>query len=46
MWPLGALLMSYGLVRATWLARRRGGVRWRDTFYSLEELAQGRRISF
>jgi hypothetical protein len=45
LWPLGGLLMSFGLVRATWLAKRRGGVRWRGTFYSLEELAKGRRVS-
>lgn len=45
LWPLGGLLMSYGLVRATWLAKRNGGVSWRGTFYSLEELAEGRRVS-
>jgi len=44
LWPLGALLMSHGLVRATWLAKRNGGVRWRGTFYPLEELAAGRRV--
>jgi len=45
LWPLGALLFSYGLARATWLARRNGGVRWRGTFYPLSDLARGRRIA-
>lgn len=44
LWPLGALLMSHGLVRATWLAKRNRGVRWRGTFYSLEQLSAGRRV--
>jgi len=44
-WPLGYLLMAYGIVRATWLAHRKGGVSWRDTFYSLEELETGRRFT-
>lgn len=44
-WPVGFTLMAYGMIRATWLARRNGGVRWRGTFYPLEELAEGRRVS-
>ncbi len=44
-WPLGYLLMAFGIIRATWLAHRRGGVSWRDTFYSLEELETGRRFT-
>jgi hypothetical protein len=37
--------MAYGMLRSTWLARSNGGVYWRDTFYSLDELAEGRRFS-
>jgi cellulose synthase/poly-beta-1,6-N-acetylglucosamine synthase-like glycosyltransferase len=44
-WPLGYLLMASGIIRATWLAHRKGGVSWRDTFYSLEELETGRRFT-
>lgn len=43
-WPVGPLVVVFGVIRATWLARRNGGVWWRDTFYSLEELAEGRRF--
>lgn len=43
-WPIALLILVYGMVRSTWLAHRNGGVHWRDTFYSLEELAEGRRF--
>ncbi len=43
-WPVGVLIMVFGVIRATWLARRNGGVWWRGTFYSLGELAEGRRF--
>jgi hypothetical protein len=43
-YPIGTVLMAYGLLRSTWKAVREGGVTWRGTFYSLEELAQGRRF--
>lgn len=44
-WPAGIFLLTFGLVRSTWLAHRRGGVVWRQTFYSLEELHEGRRYN-
>ncbi len=44
-WPAGFALMAYGMVRATWLARRNRGVVWRGTFYPLADLARGRRVS-
>jgi len=44
-WPLAYLIMSYGMIRSTWLAHRNGGVYWRDTFYSLAELESGRRFT-
>lgn len=46
LWPFGLLLMVYGLLRSTWLVHRRGGVMWRDTFYPIEELTEGRRFRF
>jgi glycosyltransferase involved in cell wall biosynthesis len=39
--PLGAILLSYMLLRSTVVTLRQGGVTWRDTFYSLEELRRG-----
>jgi hypothetical protein len=43
-YPVGTVLMAVGLLRSTWMAVRARGVSWRGTFYSLEELAQGRRF--
>jgi|GEM_PF-71113 len=43
-WPLGAMLFSVGFVRSTALAQRHNGVRWRGTFYTLDELNAGRRL--
>jgi hypothetical protein len=43
-YPIGTVLMAVGLLRSTWMAVRAGGVSWRGTFYSLEELEQGRRF--
>jgi hypothetical protein len=43
-YPIGTVLMAVGLLRSTWMAVRARGVSWRGTFYSLEELAQGRRF--
>ena len=31
----------YAMVNSTWVTLRQGGVRWRDTFYSLETLRTG-----
>jgi len=36
--PAGVLLVIYAYVRAVVLTYVRGGIRWRGTFYSLEEL--------
>ncbi len=43
LWPLGWLGMAAGVTRAAWLVHRRGGVVWRDTFYSTEEVLAGQR---
>jgi cellulose synthase/poly-beta-1,6-N-acetylglucosamine synthase-like glycosyltransferase len=46
-WPcaLGVPFMEpvflYALLNSTWVTLRNGGVRWRDTFYSLETLRAG-----
>jgi len=45
LWPVGWLLVATGIVRAAWLLAYRGGVVWRDTFYSREQLHEGRRIT-
>ena len=39
--PLGALLMGYILVRSMIVTLWRGGVVWRETFYSIDELRKG-----
>jgi glycosyltransferase involved in cell wall biosynthesis len=39
--PLGAILLSYMLLRSTVVTIRQGGIVWRDTFYSLEDLKRG-----
>lgn len=44
LWPLGWLGMAFGVTRSVWLAHRNGGVWWRDTFYSREELLAGQRF--
>lgn len=41
MFPLAATLFSYILLRSMVITLRQGGVRWRDTFYPLEDLRRG-----
>ena len=41
--PIGVLLVVYAYLRAVLLTYARGGIRWRGTFYSLEELRQADR---
>ncbi len=36
--PVTATIFCYAVARATWLTFVQGGIRWRETFYSLEEL--------
>jgi len=43
LWPFGWLGMAVGVTRAAWLVHKRGGVVWRDTFYSSEEILAGQR---
>lgn len=39
--PLGAILLSYMLLRSTVVTLKQGGIVWRDTFYPLEDLKRG-----
>jgi glycosyltransferase involved in cell wall biosynthesis len=39
--PLGALLLSYMLLRSTFVTLKQGGIIWRGTFYPLDELKRG-----
>jgi hypothetical protein len=36
--PLAGVILSFAMLRSCWLGVRRGGIVWRGTFYSLEEL--------
>ena len=40
--PIGALIYLYMVFRSTAVTLWRGGVIWRDTFYSLDELRRGK----
>ena len=33
--------LLYAIVNSAWVTLRQGGVRWRDTFYSLDTLRRG-----
>ena len=44
LWPLGWVLLTAGVLRATWLLHRRGGVQWRGTFYDRDQLRRGQRF--
>jgi glycosyltransferase involved in cell wall biosynthesis len=39
--PLGAILLSYMLLRSTFVTLKQGGIVWRGTFYPLDELKRG-----
>jgi glycosyltransferase involved in cell wall biosynthesis len=40
-YPIGALIFTWMLLRSTIVTLRQGGITWRETFYSLEELKRG-----
>lgn len=40
--PVAALIFEYAIIRAVVLTYKQGGIRWRDTFYSLRELKSNR----
>ena len=39
--PIGAALFAYMLLRSTIITLKQGGIVWRDTFYSLDDLRRG-----
>ncbi len=39
--PLGAILLSYMLLRSTFVTLKQGGIVWRGTFYPLDDLKRG-----
>jgi glycosyltransferase involved in cell wall biosynthesis len=39
--PLGATIFAYMLLRSTIITLKQGGIIWRDTFYSLDDLRRG-----
>ena len=39
--PVAAWLMSFAFWRSAWVTLRQDGVRWRNSFYSLDELRKG-----
>jgi hypothetical protein len=39
--PLGAVIVSYMILRSTIITLRQGGIIWRGTFYPLDELRRG-----
>lgn len=41
LFPAGAMLFLFSLLRSVWVTQRDGGVTWRGTFYSLRELRKG-----
>lgn len=43
--PLGYFFISLGVCNSTVKAWKNKGLRWRDTFYSLDTLRKGRRVS-
>jgi len=45
LWPIGSVIFLGMWIRGGWLGWRRGGLIWRDTFYSKEMLKKGKRLS-
>ena len=43
-WPAAVAVMAAGMIRMTGMGVRRGGVQWRDTFYTCDELRRNRRV--
>ena len=39
--PLVFPMLFYAILNSAWVTTRQGGVYWRNTFYSLEELRMG-----
>jgi hypothetical protein len=39
--PIAALLLAYAVLRSAFVTLKNGGIEWRGTKYSLEELRKG-----
>jgi len=44
--PIGTFFIGYPAIRSAFLAWRQGGIVWRDTLYSIEQLKKGMRLRF
>ena len=44
LWPVGAVLVGYGMIRSLVTVARRGGIYWRGSVYPLNELRAGQRV--
>jgi glycosyltransferase involved in cell wall biosynthesis len=44
LWPVGSGIFASTTIRALWLAHRRGGIVWRDTFYPSGDILAARRF--
>jgi hypothetical protein len=42
--PFGQLVMIYVLLRSTWICVRQGGIVWRGTHYSTQDLKRLQRV--
>ncbi len=39
--PFGSALIVFTILRSVWFTHRQGGIKWRGTFYALQELRKG-----
>ena len=44
--PLLLFVIAWALARSTYITWRQGGIKWRETFYSLADLRRGQRLKF
>ncbi len=44
--PLLLLVIAWALARSTYITWRQGGIKWRETFYSIAALRRGQRLKF
>jgi hypothetical protein len=44
--PAGIAIYAWMMLRSAWLCMRNGGINWRGTHYSVEELRKGQRVRF
>ena len=44
--PLLLFVIAWALARSTFITWRQGGIKWRETFYSIADLRRGQRLKF